>query len=316
MLAIGRTLHDFFWNRDFILTLMLLLLCPCGRRKADAQGDDGIQPAKAMNEISEREWPSAHYFLSVSGAKEFREGRPKIDILADINWVGNFQMAGPRNDGSACVISYDLFSKGVGSEGGEVVFAVFVNDRFVEFVKWYPAEMDHVPYGKTTRSVPKPIDIGDVRWLNRAVEAKAVRIAELEKEFTARPPVPDQIDPGLTIAYLLLRATGKAPGPDDLGDYKTNAQLRNQFNAARLAIGMSEVEVEEVFKAKPLETFQVEAGSVSIYGSGEQVDVDFVIAYSNVLVLFKQGKASAIYAIEGGPDWRTNARQRFSNFPK
>ena len=39
------------------------------------------------------------------------------------------------------------------------------------------------------------------------------------------------------------------------------AELRDQFNAARLKIGMTEMEVESVLKAKPIEAGEVEAGT-------------------------------------------------------
>ncbi len=209
--------------------------------------------------------------------------------------------------------SLRLVLKRPSKRGGEVVFAIFVDDKFVKFVKWFPAERIHVPYEGTTRSYPKPIKIGNVQWLIRAVESGAANIADLEKEFRLRPPVPDQVDPGLTIAYLLLRAAGRAPGVDVPQDYKRNAELRDQFNAARLSIGMSVAEVEAVFKAKPLETSQVAAGTVKVYGSDESLDYS---TYSNVLILLKESKVSVIYAIEGGPDSGASAQEQFSDFPR
>ena len=69
---------------------------------------------------------------------------------------------------------------------------------------------------------------------------------------------------------------------------------------------MSEAEVEGVFKAKPLESGKVETGFFKVYGSNESFNIDPALLYSNVLVLYKDGKASVIYAIDGGSDWRKN----------
>lgn len=149
----------------------------------------------------------------------------------------------------------------------------------------------------------------------RAAKSEPVDISELEKEVKARPETPSHSDPGLTIAYLLLKSAGHTPAPATEKDYKRNADLRDQFNAARLKIGMSPEEVQTVFKAKPLQSRKVAAGDFQVYGSNESFDIDPVLLYSNVLVLFKDGKASVIYAIDGGRNWRLNAQERSSDFP-
>ena len=133
-------------------------------------------------------------------------------------------------------------------------------------------------------------------------------IEDLKKEVksTTAPP-PSQVDPGLTAAYLLMRTIGLAPGPGpppSEKDYLRNAELRDQFNAARLNIGMTEVEVEAVVKAKPLESGKVEAGLYRIYGSNESINVEFWLRAPHILVVFREGKATAISSIPGGHGWR------------
>jgi hypothetical protein len=299
-----------------ITVLAEIIVIVCNAPKAFAQEDDAairVHRDKGINS----ELSSSHYFLSADDISAFKEGKSKSDILKQINWLGNPLMAGRCDEGDAWIISYDLFSSGPNSEGGEVVYAVFVNGKFVKFIKWFAAERIVVPYGESKRTAPKPIKIGDVNWLARAVGSKAVAISALEREFRARPSIPRQVDPGLTIAYLLLRATGNAPGPDsNLSEYTINAKLRDQFNAARLDIGISEFDVEALLNAKPIETFQAKAGKVKVYGSDIAAHVNMLVAYSNVLILFKEGKADAIYTIDGGPDWRESVRERFIDFPR
>jgi hypothetical protein len=77
--------------------------------------------------------------------------------------------------------------------------------------------------------------------------------------------------------------------------------LRDQFNAARLKIGMTESDVESVLKAKPIETGDVEAGSFKIFGSTESFDIRPDLHYANVLAVFKDGKLIGVYSSGRAP---------------
>lgn len=284
----------------------------CNGAATEKVGDKRV----GVEKIIGAELPSIHYFLSFNEVKAFRKGRSKTDILNEVQWRGNFVMAAKYEGSSACVISYKLFSADAPVERGEVVFAVFVDSKFTKFVSWFPFERVEVPYEGTTRTRFKPVKIGDIRWLTQAVRKKAVDVSELEKEVKARPQPTSQMDPGLTIAYLVLKFMGLTPTPATEEKYKRNAELRNQFNAARLKVGMSPDEVQAIFKAKPLETGKVAAGAFQVYGSNESFDIEPLLRYSNVLVLFKDGKANVIHALAGGPNWRQEVQERFSNFPR
>jgi len=305
--------------------IALLQLQVFGLGCADAQD---LAPARdRQDEVGVKKFiygdlPSANYLLFPNDVAAFRAGKTKDDVLKDVKWRGNFGMACEYKGKGVSAITYELVLQpktDTANIEGEWMFAIFVDDKFEKFVRPgtpNPTDMEEVPYEGTTWSRPKPVTIGDTSRFIRDIGSEAVDLAVLKKELKTKPKAPSQIDPGLTIAFLLLKSKGLAPAPATVMDYKRNAQLRDQFNGARLKIGMSPEDVQTVFKAKPLQTGKVAAGDFQVYGSNDSFDIDPALLYSNVLVLFKDGKANVIYAIEGGRNWRQKAQERFSDFPR
>ena len=120
---------------------------------------------------------------------------------------------------------------------------------------------------------------------------------------------PSQADPGLTAAWLLLRPAIEAASSEEL---KKNAKLRDQYNASRLKLGMTEREVESALNAKPIEMGEAAAGSWRLYGSTESLNITEYLHYSNVLALFRAGKLSGVYSgytVPGGADGIRSLRE-------
>jgi hypothetical protein len=209
---------------------------------------------------------------------KFSPGKLQTEVLNDIQWRGNFEFAADFDGKNATAISYDLFG-GPFRDNGTSVLAVFVDGKFIKFVHW--PEYD-----------PK-IKIGDFSILKQVVESDPVSIADLEKEKAEKPKTPERIDPGLTATWLLYRKGLEATRAPML---RRNAVLRDQFNAARLKIGMRATDVEAVFNAKPIRSGIVEGGSFQIYGSTESFDVLSDLHYSNVLVVLRDDKVTGIYS--------------------
>lgn len=304
-------------GRSLLFTLLLATIAGCDSPREKKSGGERVDCRKTSG--LHTELTSANDYLDASDLEKFRPGRSKNDILKDVQWRGNFLMACMNKGKNVCAIAYKLLFDGPSSDRGKVVWAIFVDDKFVKFVPWQKGDMEEVPYEGTMRSRPKPIKVGDCYgWLIRAVESAPVNIADLEKEVKSLAPPPSQIDPGLTAAWLILRAMGATPTPATEDDYKKNAELRDQFNAARLKIGMTEAEVESVLKAKPLESGKVEVGSYKIYGSNESfnIDNDYSLHFWNVLVVFREGKVSVIYSFPARTDWRQKLRERFVDLPE
>jgi hypothetical protein len=258
---------------------------------------------------------SASYYLTVGDLDKFQPGQPKSDILKDVQWRAGSVVAADCKGKRVTAITYDLLADGPESHREEFVHAVFVDDKFVKFIRWLPGEQ--IPKGQNR---PKRTKIGDYcGWLIRAMDSECVSVEDLKKEVKSMTAPPEQhVDPGLTAAYLLLRAIGAAPGPDAPAsekDYLRNAALRDQFNAARLNIGMTEMEVEAALKAKPLESGKVEAGLYKIYGSNESFNIDAWLHFSNILVVVREGKAIAISSTPAGYGWRRRLGEATIDLP-
>ena len=301
-----------------VCSLLPMLTSGTGCAESDdlAPANENSNRAEIM-EIIFGDLSSANYLLFPDDLGRFRVGQSKGDVLKDVKWRGNFGNSFQYNGKEVCAITYEFVLQRESETmniDGEWLFAVFVDKEFEHFLR--PGTLDpkdeqamrgaHLKIGDTSLMIrdlkSEPIDLSD--------------IADLKKELKARPEAPSQIDPGLTTAYLLLKSQGLTPSPATVKDYKRNAQLRDQFNGARLNVGLSPKEVQATFKAKPLESGEVAAGIFEVYGSNESFDIDPALLYSNVLVLYKDGKTSVIYGIEGGNDWREKAVERFADFPR
>jgi hypothetical protein len=98
-----------------------------------------------------------------------------------------------------------------------------------------------------------------------------------------------------------------------------NVALRDQFNVARVSIGMTEAEVESAFGAKPLESGKVDEGDYKLYGVfGEyNNDLPFWLHFSNVLIVFRDGKANTILGIPAhNLHWHRELEEGFVDLPK
>lgn len=298
-----------------LLVVTLAYLAGCAESNGKKSGGEQVDRGKTS--FPHSELSSANYYLTADDLDKFRPGRLMGDVLRDVQWRGNFKTATTHKGKSICSITYFLLPRGAtNGHAGEWVLAIFIDDKFVKFVKLQPALPDEMEeyYDrkyKRSRLRLKPIKVGDCRFLIRAVESAPIDIVDLEKEISERPKVPSHIDPGLTAVVLLLKPALDAKRDKEV---KKNAALRDQFNAVRLKIGMTESEVESVLKAKPLESGKVEAGSYEIYGSNESLDISR-IHFSNILVVFKEGKVTAIYRVHAGYQWRRKLGELFIDLP-
>jgi hypothetical protein len=258
------------------IVLAFLVGCtkPSDELPANAHAEREKKSAKAATEPS-----SSDYVLSAGDVEQFRSGRPKDEILEDVHWRGNFEMGTEHDGHDVCAISFGLFGGPFGEDPrGTIVWAVFVDDKFQKFVEW--------PEGNE-----EPLKVGEFSELILALQGKPVSVSDLEKE--AKPAAPRHVDPGLTVAVLPLLSALDARMRSEK---KKNAELRDQYNASRLKLGMTERQVESVLKAKPIESGEFSAGSWRLYGSTEEHDVLDLLKYSNILVLFRLGTVSGVYS--------------------
>jgi len=118
---------------------------------------------------------SASYYLTVGDLDKFQPGQPKSDILKDVQWRAGSVVAADCKGKRVTAITYDLLADGPESHREEFVHAVFVDDKFVKFIRWLPGEQ--IPKGQNR---PKRTKIGDYcGWLIRAMDSECVSVEDL-----------------------------------------------------------------------------------------------------------------------------------------
>lgn len=245
-----------------------------------------VQKGKKLNdkEVHASDPKLAHGYLSVNDLGKFRIGRSKSDILSDISWRVGTVNAGLCDGKPVTILDYTLRVDPKDIYKSESFHAIFVNDKFEKFIRWDTGVED------------KPAQVGDSGRLTRLLTKPSVSLDELQKTAASAATPRKQVDAGLTMAWLLNLPKQTSSQNATMKDYQRNAALREQFNPARLTIGMTEQEVGRVLKAKPIETGKLEAGTCNIYGSNDSFPIDVDLYFSNVVVLFKDSKAISIFS--------------------
>ena len=112
---------------------------------------------------------SASYCLVPGDLDRFQPGRAKNDILKDVKWRGVLYMAAQHDGRVVCAIVYELLPGGAYDNGGVCVWAIFVDDKFVKFVK-QPQRLPSDNEDGTPRTTAKPLKAGDTRFLDSWIE--------------------------------------------------------------------------------------------------------------------------------------------------
>ena len=277
----------------FYIAVALTCISGCAK---DVVGEPAS--ADSATYLDHEKVASAHRLLGEADLAKFDTGKTSTEILKEIQWRGNFEMASKHNGKSVAAISYELFAADPKQNDGEVVWAIFVDEKFVKFVEWPEWEMETVYIDGTPASRPKPIKPGSFKRLIRAFESESINIPDLKKKALARTAPRTRTDLGLTMAWLLLR--------NDLGkaskeDYAQNAKLRDRFNASRIKLGMTELEVEAIFGQGPVDSGETGSNTCKVYGSNRSFHIGHSLHFANVLVLYQNGAVSGIYSGEMVP---------------
>ena len=243
-----------------------------------------------------------NYYLSFADLAAFRRGRAKRDVLEQIGWrAGPLWMA--RCDGkSVCVILYEVLPDKADDRGGVAFLAVFSAGKFLKFIDWLPRHEPRVPGDDSDRDgLANRQWLCDRRWFRRVLKAPSLTVEDIREKVASFQPPPKHTDYGLTLAWLLFGEKVRRSG-STAEDYQRNAVVREQLNAAKLDIGMTQNEIERILRAKAIHSERVECGRLTTFGSKESLRVPRNVHYRNVLVLFKEGKADLIVTVPGG-DW-------------
>ncbi len=297
-----------------LLSFLLVAIAGCAKSSAEEPEKNGVEP-EIPNDLN-TPLDSANYYLAFTDLDRFRPSRSRLEILGDLRWrVASVRMAYCKGK-AVSALTYQILSSAAQTDKGSIwVHALFVDNKFEKFIHWLP-DVEQVPYQGTTRSRPRPMNVDDCVWLTRALDTRALGNEDLRKEVKSATNPPEQIDVGLTIAWLMLRPLFRSQPRPSVADYKRNALLRDQFNAARLDLGMTEKQVEAILKAKPLERGKAHGHVYKIYGSNESFNIYGWLHYSNVLVVFREGKVKAAYSVGAAAEWRRQLGETFMDLVK
>jgi hypothetical protein len=288
-----------FYQHCWWLLGVTLLLGGC--EYGEKSPDNRLDLVKAVEVIG------PHPYLATVDLNKFQVGRSRSAILADLQWRSGSVSAGEIQGKRVFAMTYVYTGDG-STKGPTVTFdALFLDNKFEKFVQ---EKEGWTPQGE--------FKLGNPIGLRHTMELKAIGSKELQQELKAAP-APEHADPGLTAAFLRLRPALQANPATRLPtdkDYQRNADLRSQFNAARLDLGMSEAKVASVLKAKPLEVGKADAGSYAFYGSNEFFNVSAFLRFQNILVVFRDGKAISIENCGATDDWRERLPLSYVDLPK
>lgn len=279
--------------------VLLIFVCLTGCGESNINNPANKTPSKHGTDKLTLKSNSANYLLGPDDYKYFTPGRSLAEVLNDVQWRGNFECATEYKGRHVTAITYGVLG-GYLSDHGTAIFAIFVDEKFKKFVRW--------PIGQ------EKIRIGDFGMLIRLLESDPASVVDIDKE-QRESKTPHSSDPGLGVVFQLLepvRATRLAP------ILRRNAELRDQFNAARLRLGMRASDVQAIFKAVPIESGVVGTNLYQIYGSIESFDITADLHYSNVLVVLRDGKVTGIYSgtwVPGGDGGLREMRHWFVDLP-
>ena len=271
---------------------------PPGGPKPNGANQQGRRKAEGP----ESGWMSASNYLSANELGVFQPSRSKKNVLSDIQWRGAFLGACEHEGKSLFAIQYIVLPDE--TEGGEGISAdaIFIDDEFTKFVAIETGRdlgiQKEDPEGKWY-SVPIPRRLDDCRWLIKHVEHSPLDVDAMRRQ----------------LAHMAATSQQADAGPYDFNaEDRRNVELRDQFNASRLRIGMAKADVRATFKAEPLEVGKADSGEYEIYGSNEILNLRHppFDNYANALVLYRNGKSSVILPVLVNGDYNYRWRQRLS----
>jgi hypothetical protein len=231
---------------------------------------------------------SVSSYITFGDFEKFKKGTSLSEIMDAMSWRGHFRSTLRYNESTITTIYFNLLADGQKpAECDTTLVAVFVGDKFEKFVEWIGEE---------------PLRVDDCSWEKKVIAADAVTLDQLKSKKKIQPNNTKQVDVGLTITWLIL---SKAIPSATQKDYEANSELRDQFNGARIKLGMSQEEVKKIFKASPIESGKLGSDEYAIYGSDKRfIIADAWIHFSNILVIYRDGKAEVVRSAPNGDNWR------------
>ncbi|QEG37770.1 hypothetical protein [Bythopirellula goksoeyrii] len=307
-------------NASLFGGFFMFIVCASG---CTEDGEKGLQSKDNVTVyLDSQQTPSAHNEIATDDLPHFIPGKAKGEVLRDVQWRGAFfEASGIEGKDISAILFNVVPSAAENDELGVWVYSIFEEDKFVKFVEnpftmdvrdRLPAELLEKVEDESGQSYQqiRRRRIGDAALLKFLSQAEPARVDVLKKKAEAAGTAPSQIDPGLTAAVLGMKSLGIDPFPNAEDDYRLNAQLREQFNGARLNIGISEERVKNIFGSEPVKTGKVEGGTYMLFGRPltSAVNVRPGLLYTNVLTLFDdRGNLTWAASVDAYGAWQKNS---------
>lgn len=231
--------------------------------------------------------------ILASDLERFEPGRSRRDILTDLGGRAGEVRVARCGESEWCTIGYEIAIDAVVDPTEGFPFdALFIDGDFVALIDT-PSE----DFG--------PNSLDDCAWFTRMRESCALDRAELVERTRDFADRVGHVDWGLTAVSIVLSPLFLATAPDGPTDedIRRNAELRAQFDATRLTLGMTEAEVSAALRAEPLERGRTIGGTFAVYGSRELSSVRSEFRHTNIVVLFHDDRATALSTIGDVDPW-------------
>jgi hypothetical protein len=108
-------------------------LSPRGSRAVDPPRKSEPKPAATSQPVTAPQPDTATYELVLDDMEKFRPGRPRDEILKEIHWVGNFEMA--TEDRGKTLAAIGIYVQLKDEEYSDTLWAIFEDDEFQKFVE-------------------------------------------------------------------------------------------------------------------------------------------------------------------------------------
>jgi hypothetical protein len=183
-------------------SLLSILVVAChGMHVLAGDRDSEEKPADPANKKKpQMKQESANDYLTIGDIDKFRPGRLKDEILKDVQWRASSAMAAECKGQRIFALDYSLVSNGPDRYYGDVVVAIFEDNKFVKFVKWRTGKTKE--NGELTRC----------DWLLRALKAEALSREDLQEDITSiTPPPPRACGPRIDSCLACLATTAASP---------------------------------------------------------------------------------------------------------
>ena len=255
--------------------------------------------------------PSAHRqteqpigtLISCQRVNAIRRGMSREQVASLLEARGKHQFTFLKDGVVYLTVEYDV-------DPGLGLWFLYRDGYLWKIVDWQRPDMEEYPYRGTTASKLKSWDITVQSRLEKVIAAPDLTASEIDREVasfkTDLAKAERSRDPWAVMPAFILIAPLMLPELIITAvDRARNAKLANKLDGLRVVVGMTVVQVDDVYGAPEFSRRLEREESVRIYGHvDESLNVSPELLYSPVAVLFDRGKVVGVYSHTFlDPDW-------------